>query len=434
MKMKQEDDKWIKAFRDRMKDHSESVPAGIWDSLEKELSPVRPISVYPFRRLAAVAAVLVAVVSLVSLYFLFSPADGYMNDVPKVVVLEEPVSADPVFVKPVVAEPVLVDAGPIVQKRSVQLVEKEEDRPRIEGEVGEKELEKIAEIPEDKTKELSHGDDTKVRQTEKKGHVSSGSPRTRIRVDEPITKRGRKWAVSLAMGNSPATMNNNNMGFGTLSGNNNSTGLTMAMNSIMADNIDVDVEELREVDSYKRIFSRSVRNETYTDVKHKMPVTFGASFRYNLSKQFAIETGIIYTLLSSELKAESEKGYYYVENQKLHYLGIPVKGNWIYLDRKHFSLYLSAGGTMEKSISGKRDTDFIIAGHKDNEKSENLNVKPLQWSVSAAAGIQYNATKNFGIYVEPGVVHYFDDGTSVQTIRKEKPTNFNLQMGLRLTY
>lgn len=64
----------------------------------------------------------------------------------------------------------------------------------------------------------------------------------------------------------------------------------------------------------------------------------------------------------------------------------------------------------------------------------NENVKQVQWSVSAAVGAQLNATKHFGIYVEPGVVHYFDDGSGVQTIRKEKPTNFNLQLGLRWTY
>ena len=42
--------------------------------------------------------------------------------------------------------------------------------------------------------------------------------------------------------------------------------------------------------------------------------------------------------------------------------------------------------------------------------------------------------KRQGIYVEPGVAYFFDDGSDVQTIRKENPFNFNIQAGIRLTY
>ena len=34
----------------------------------------------------------------------------------------------------------------------------------------------------------------------------------------------------------------------------------------------------------------------------------------------------------------------------------------------------------------------------------------------------------------PGVAYYFDDGSDIQTIRKENPFNFNIQAGIRLTY
>ena len=66
--------------------------------------------------------------------------------------------------------------------------------------------------------------------------------------------------------------------------------------------------------------------------------------------------------------------------------------------------------------------------------SEKETVKPLQFSVSGAVGAQLNATKRVGVYVEPGVAYYFDDGSDIQTIRKENPFNFNIQAGIRLTY
>ena len=66
--------------------------------------------------------------------------------------------------------------------------------------------------------------------------------------------------------------------------------------------------------------------------------------------------------------------------------------------------------------------------------SESETVKPLQFSVMGAVGTQYNISRRVGVYVEPGVSYFFDDGSDVQTIRKEKPCNFTLQGGIRLTY
>ena len=56
----------------------------------------------------------------------------------------------------------------------------------------------------------------------------------------------------------------------------------------------------------------------------------------------------------------------------------------------------------------------------------------LQFSVQGALGIEYDVIPQLGIYVEPGVKHYFDNGSSVKTFFKDKPNSFNLQIGLRL--
>ena len=154
------------------------------------------------------------------------------------------------------------------------------------------------------------------------------------------------------------------------------------------------------------------------DMEHHQPISFGLSVRKSLAKGFSVETGLTYTLLSSDAKfADSDQK----TKQKLHYLGIPLKANWNFLDKKLFTLYVSGGGMIEKCVYGKLGT-------------EKETVKPLQFSVSGAVGAQFNATKRVGIYVEPGVAYFFDDGSDVQTIRKENPFNFNIQAGIRLTY
>ena len=66
--------------------------------------------------------------------------------------------------------------------------------------------------------------------------------------------------------------------------------------------------------------------------------------------------------------------------------------------------------------------------------TEQTRIKPLQYSVMGSVGAQYGLSRHFALYVEPGISYFFDDGSSVQTIRKENPLNFNLQTGIRLTY
>ena len=68
------------------------------------------------------------------------------------------------------------------------------------------------------------------------------------------------------------------------------------------------------------------------------------------------------------------------------------------------------------------------------QDGEALSQRPWQFSVLGAVGAQYNLSRRVGVYVEPGVSYYFDDGSSLATLRKEHPCGFTLQAGLRLTY
>ena len=77
-----------------------------------------------------------------------------------------------------------------------------------------------------------------------------------------------------------------------------------------------------------------------------------SAYRYekHCRKNFSVETGVTYTMLSSEITYEnsSEK-----TDQKLHYIGIPVRANWSFVNDKRFTVYVSAGGAIEKCVYGK---------------------------------------------------------------------------------
>lgn len=425
--MKEEEDKLIKGFRNRLKDYSEPVSMDIWSSLEKELAPTHTIRSFSVRRIAVAAAILAIAISSVSIWLLNVSTEKYMQEIASTPtpVLNEPMVVQPEEF-PVVLTP-MKSASKIAkakfQQRENNIVEKEE--------LGT--VETVSEAKEQRKESVTPIEKKEQKNDEQKVAKRSSFPNyDRSRTIALANKKDyKKWVVGVAYNNMAMVKSDAVPGFGTLNQSSNSDLLSLNVSDLIGD--ESCPSKVQSARAYQRIFYNSIRKDVKTDVKHKIPVTVGASFRYNLSSRFAIETGLTYTLLSSELKSGSDQDFY-IEEYKLHYIGIPLKGNWMFLDSKYFSLYLSAGGAIEKSVSGKYKRTFTVEGQLDGEKKWDDNVKPVQWSLSAAVGSQYNATKYFGIYVEPGVIHYFDDGSDVQTIRKDKKTNFNLQLGLRWTY
>ena len=88
---------------------------------------------------------------------------------------------------------------------------------------------------------------------------------------------------------------------------------------------------------------------------------------------------------------------------------------------------------LEKCVSGSVKTTYTINGKNEKSQRRDLMVDELQFSVMASAGAQVNLSPLVGLYVEPGVGYWFDNGSAVQTIYGEQPLNFNLNLGLRFT-
>ncbi len=171
----------------------------------------------------------------------------------------------------------------------------------------------------------------------------------------------------------------------------------------------------------------------YTDVKHFQPIALGVSLKYNLNDSWSVTSGLNYTVLSSQLSTGSYN-HYYNSRQTLHYLGLPVTVNYTVWRDGKFSTYVSGGGMVEKNVAGTLSTDYIVDNKIEERSQEGLSVKPLQWSVSSAAGIEYRLWKGIGFYAEPGVTYHFRNSSGVETIYREKPLNFNIRLGLRFSF
>lgn len=164
-----------------------------------------------------------------------------------------------------------------------------------------------------------------------------------------------------------------------------------------------------------------VNNYSYTLTeyvsKHHLPIRFGLSVQYQLNNHLALHSGISYTYLYSEFSIPLYQNLSY--DQKLHYLGIPLGVTWQLWNANRFRFYLSGGAMVEKCV--RADVD-----------GSSVSKKPWQWSVAAAAGAEYTFIPQLGVYLEPSLGYYFDDGTSLEHYYKEHSLAPSIMFGLRL--
>lgn len=89
---------------------------------------------------------------------------------------------------------------------------------------------------------------------------------------------------------------------------------------------------------------------------------------------------------------------------------------------------------MQKMVDGKNVATYYYQNTEASKQTTDLVEKPVQWSVNANAGIQFNCTDFVGIYAEPGIVYYFDNHSDIKNIYKDRPLNFNLSLGVRFSF
>lgn len=418
---------WLQKIQERLKDYSEPVPPSGWQSLEKDLPLQRQVyangrerqRLITLRRYAIVgaAAVLLAAISSVSVWLMHTPVvEGWQQAVSPAAL---------------VTVPDVLPSSPLPSSQGEDIVSglqaKASPRPSTllaaadDAEVAEN-ASSDTDIPESGNEETYNN-----RQTEKaeaENGKRGAEPRRRSLPPSSTTDmfamaneapKRRGWSVALSVGNVGGVGNMANDGGGTPTMQ-SSPNAYLGINLCSADAI-VTVLEGREI-LYKEGMPYLAESRQIAHIDHRLPVSFGVTFRKNLPKGFSVETGLVYTLLASEV---TFNGSMQPLDQKLHYLGIPLRANWNFLESKSFTLYMSGGGMVEKCLYGKIGSDKATVG-------------PLQFSALASVGAQYNFNRRVGIYVEPGFAYFFDDGSDIETIRKDNPANFTLQAGIRLTY
>ena len=138
-----------------------------------------------------------------------------------------------------------------------------------------------------------------------------------------------------------------------------------------------------------------------------------------------------YTYLRSDFTIINDS--YLEKTQKISYIGIPLKGSFKIWQQQKFSIYTSAGLTLD--IPVKATLEELTSENRLIISQKKSRLYPhLQWSADFGIGIQYHITPSIGIYTEPNLRYYFNDGSRLNTIRATKPFNMTLPIGIRLSW
>lgn len=183
------------------------------------------------------------------------------------------------------------------------------------------------------------------------------------------------------------------------------------VNSLSAVNTEYADNEMFRVSPYEQ--------DTKYVTHHDMPISIGFTASYSVTPRIALASGLVYTLATSSFQHGASMPK---ETQTLHYVGIPLNLSYTVWGNSWLRTYIMAGAQADMNVKATLKAD----GHKSNIDNDRA-----QFSVTGGAGVQLNVAQQLGVYVEPGVRYYFDNGSAVQTIFKEHPTNFSLQVGLR---
>ena len=162
-------------------------------------------------------------------------------------------------------------------------------------------------------------------------------------------------------------------------------------------------------------------SDLYEETKHHQPISVGMQVGFHLLPKLKLSMGLVYTKVSSDfISGVSDTRT--VSTQDLHYIGIPLNLSYSVWEYKGLHTYVTAGGEGAVNIKNHTETDGEV---KESKRDK------MQWSTNASVGIQYDFIPQLGVYVEPGMKYYFDNGSQIENIFKDKKLNFNIQFGLR---
>lgn len=438
--MTNDKDKIKELFSDKLKDFQPEVPASLWAAIDDSLSqqkvevvaiPVKTKKSFVLRTVTTVASIAAILIAVIVMFDIFTPAhDNIESEIAEV--LESPIEKEQDIaesIKPVIAQTVSVETKKSSLKQQTRSifssskpdksnseiislsVSSEQSDVSVENPTTVEEKEEVvAEVKESQEKEerqITSKEAEEILLRQSNGLVAENEK------VESITKKKDKFSLALS--------SNSNFQRKDIS----KQGGTMTMRQ-------------KEEESFIGVNMYGGSNDF--DIKHDQPISFSIGVSKGIAPNLSLETGIVYTYLSSSISSKSTVDM--KEKQKFHYLGIPLNLNYTFFRHRRFSSYITIGGMIEKDIKGT--TRGNINGLFDNystginyqitDMSKSIKQSHPQLSAHSSLGVSYLLYNRLSVYGNVGAAYYFDASNEYRTIYSDREFQLDLNLGFRWNF
>ena len=413
---------WNKDMHDRLKDFPKKAPEGLLDDIKAEMVRRGLSSAPATNRFQSVALRVASVAALILI--LFGTSYLFQWKEPSVIPVGQEKELLPTTTNPIPAQTVAVNNTPIASSAAPKKFK----------------VAKATDVQDDtiiNPDTLITQEDTLSKQVTEKKEYSHPAP---VHQQQPLAyvpKKQKKSSFDISLYYSGAITNMDintheyllDVALPPIGGPNFGTITNGSSSSDNTNSTDSTATKGRSLSrsSSAPSFKRNKQGET---AKHHLPVRLGVSFRYYLNDLWNIQSGLTYSYWDSDLSYRNQKTSYETK-QRLHYIGIPLQAGIRIGESKHFRSYFSIGGQVEKLVSGKATTHYLLDQQQTGTLTENINDKKLLFSALASISAEYMLRKEMSLYAEPGIHYYLKNGNNLQTLYNEKPLSFNLTIGVR---
>jgi hypothetical protein len=187
----------------------------------------------------------------------------------------------------------------------------------------------------------------------------------------------------------------------------------------------------RSVNPMAALLSRN--KTTTTTSNHKMTFRAGVMLNVPLSRHFSVETGLLYTILSSDITSVTGN-IETLSQRSIYYLGVPVQAVWTPFSTRHFSCYLSAGPMVEFSFRTDWKTYGTIGGMGAGNEVGHSGQNDWLWSLGANAGVQWHPYSKGAFFLQPGLSWHIPKSGVQESFYTAQPLAFVLSAGYRIIF
>lgn len=413
--------------KSKLADYKEEVPPSGWEKLESKLYAAQKTKVLRTKWLAS--SVIAVAAALVGVFFVFQnmnrelPIKTSENLTILPTEKKKPSKAKQDGTKvEVPTDKLLTDNIPTSNRK--QLVNSNVPKDKIVYDESLDKSENINDLETTYTNNKKDRDkltevDEKTKQQLIQDFINEGNRGLNVAEDSPKGKKRSRHSISLFGNSGLSSSQRTNTDPATLRSSVSDSYGKYTLSKMVAYNADEEVNPESETN-------------------HMQPVSLGLLTSFDITNKLQIETGLLYTYLSSETKNKSND-FNNSEKVQFHYLGIPLNVNYTVLSVNKLNVFVAAGAMIEKDIYGKikysdeKKVPTLNSGFT-NESSSKIKQNNPQFSLAGGVGVTYPLYDKAKLFGKVGGRYNIDTNNEYKTYYTDEKLGLDIQLGIKFNF